>query len=529
MKAEGDKLTTTQDDSKIFGNPGFVMAKTPANVVTLSGVWNTNVKGTDGSDRLIALTTVPSGTALWYENVSNKDGVNKSGTWTADSNKATVKLTKQGDKDIQETLVFELQGAKLVAIEYDKVAWPNGISLDHAQTIGAMNATAPAAPAPAPAAAPAVAPLTLAQLGNATYQVQDAPGGKVTLVNGKAEVEIAPGSASKYTAQIMEPLANGAVNGKPYAAAVLVTSGGGSGNFYNLAVVPNDNGKPGVGVTTLLGDRIKVEAIAFESNAVKVNYLDRKPEQSFADAPTVPVTKYYTINASGALVETQPTTATGTPVGGTGFAGTWLAWSPAADASGLLESLVLAQDGTATLSSNYVGKGVIVETGKWSQTSETSADVVFTKMDDKNINDAYKFSLNGDTLTATLWDRGTQGENAPTYYRATANITGAVSYMQKIALPNNAVVEVYLVDASKQDMPGSYISGTSFTTNGKQVPLDFAVPYPGSKIDPNGKYILVAFISADGRLLFKNSNGVPVLTGGAPTGGVQIVVEPPAQ
>src|SRR5581483_9359461 len=101
------------------------------------------------------------------------------------------------------------------------------------------------------------------QLGNANYQVQDAPNGGLALKDGKAAVEAAPGSASQYTAQIAEPLANGALNGKAFAAAVLITSGGGSGTFYNLAVVPNDNGTPGTGMTVLLGDRIKVQGIAF--------------------------------------------------------------------------------------------------------------------------------------------------------------------------------------------------------------------------------------------------------------------------
>lgn len=396
--------------------------------------------------------------------------------------------------------------------------------------------TAPASTTPAPSAttAPAVPPLTLAQLGNATYQVQDAPGGSITLKDGKAEVEVAPGSASKYTAQIAEPLANGTINGKPYAAAVLITSGGGSGTFYNLAVVPNNNGQPGTGVTALLGDRVKVEAIAFDNNTVKANYLDRKEGEPMTTEPSVPVTKYYTIDAAGALVETQapaptPTNTTTAPTVGTGFAGTWLSSSPAADASALLRTMVLTEGGAAALSNNYVGKGIIPATGTWEQTTENTANVTFTKSDDRNINDAFTFQLNGDTLTATSYDQGVYGEGAPTLYRATGIVTGTVSYLQKIALPDNAVVEVYLVDATDANAPATYLSGISFTTNGKQVPLEFAVPYAGSQIQASNKYFVQAFISADGRLLFKNSNGVAVLTNGAPTSGVEIIVEPPAQ
>lgn len=536
MKAEGDKLTTTQDDNKQFGNVGFAATKTLANVALFSGVWNSTIKSADSNERLFALTLPPDGTALYYENVTDSNGVSKSGTWTVDGSKVTLKLKKQVDKDIDETLVFELQNNKLVATEYDKTVWTTGLTLDHVQNIGATTAAAPApvattpAVTPTPTPAPVVAPLTLAQLGSATYTVQDAPGGKVTLASGKAEVEQAPGSASKYTAQIAEPLANGAMNDKPYAAAVLITSGGGSGTFYNLAVVPNENGKPGTGLTALLGDRIKVASIAFQNNATVVNYLDRKPEEPFTAAPSVPVTKSFIINSAGALVEGQATAAaTGSPVGGTGFAGTWLANSPAADASALLETLVLGQDGVATLSSNYVGKGVIVDTGTWSQTSDNTADVVFTKSDDRNINDALTFQINGDVITATKYEASKHGDNPPTYYRATGTVTGTVTYVQKIALPDNAVVEVYLVDASKQDVPYTYLSGASFTTNGNQVPLSYTIPYAGAQVPAGGRYFVVAFVSADGRLLFKNSNGVPVLTNGAASSNVEIVVQPPAE
>lgn len=411
-----------------------------------------------------------------------------------------------------------------------EVGWKLCIPAKPAGTTAAATPAAPAGATPAPTAAP----LTLAQLGNATYQVQDAPGGSVTLKDGKAEVELAPGSASKYTAQIAEPLANGTINGKPYAAAVLITSGGGSGTFYNLAVVPNNNGQPGTGMTKLLGDRIKVQAIAFVSNTVQVNYLDRKEGEAMTTEPTVAVTKYFTVDAAGALVETQapaptPTSTTTAPVVGSGFPGTWLSSSPAADASALLRTMVLGQDGAAALSNNYVGKGITPATGTWEQTTENTAAVTFTKSEDKNINDEFTFQLNGDKLTATQYDQGLYGDSAPTFNRATGVVTGTVSYLQKIALPDNAVVEVYLVDATNTDAPPTYLSGLSYTTHGMQVPLEFAVPYAGSQIQSNGTYLVQAFISADGRLLFKNSNGVKVLTGGAPASGVEVIVEPPAQ
>lgn len=473
--------------------------------------------------------------------LTHAQGANCAETYTVVSGDTLGALAGKylGDNGLYQQIADATNAANKVDSSYATIADPNILEVGWKLCIPAKadgTTTAPAATTPAapPTTAPSAPALTLVQLGNATYQVQDAPGGSVTLKDGKAEVEVAPGSASKYTAEIAEPLANGVLNGKPYAAAVLVTSGGGSGTFYNLAVVPNNDGQPGTGVTKLLGDRIKVEAIAFDNNTVKVNYLDRKPEESFADAPTVAVTKYFTLDAAGALVETQapapaPTSTTTAPTVGTGFAGTWLSSSPAADASALLRTMVLSEGGAAALSNNYVGKGIIPATGTWEQTTENTATVTFTKSDDRNINDAFTFQLNGDTLTATSYDQGVYGGNPPTLYRATGAITGMVSYLQKIALPDNAVVEVYLVDATDANAPATYLSGLSFTTHGKQVPLEFAVPYAGSQIQASNKYFVQAFISADGRLLFKNSNGVAVLTNGAPTSGVEIIVEPPAQ
>lgn len=383
FQAAGDKLTTTQDDNQQFGSVGFTATKTSLEVATLAGIWNVNIKSADSNEQLVALTLPPDGTAMYYENVTNADGTLEEGTWQTDGKQVTLKLTKAGDKTIDETLVFELQADKLVGVEYNKAVSADGLTLAHVQNIGATSAVAPTTMPPS--------------------------------------------------------------------------------------------------------------------------------------TPTAPTT-------------TPPTTATqpALPVG-IGFDGVWLASSPAADASALLRTMELSQDGVATMNSNYVGKGIIADSGSWAQTTENTADVTFTKSDDRNINDRFTFQLNGDTLTATQYDHGKYGENAPTFYRATSSITGTVSYLQKITLPDNAVVEVYLVDATDANAPGVYLGGVSFTTHGSQIPLEFALPYAGSQIRDDGKYFVQAFISADGRLLFKNSNGVAVLTNSAPMSGIEIVVEPPAQ
>jgi putative lipoprotein len=445
----------------------------------------------------------------------------------------SIAQAKLGDVALYTQIQTATNAAAQADSTFATIADPNLIEIGWKLCIPAASAaaaTTPGAPAASSTVSPTVTiatPLTLSQLGNATYQVQDAPGGDVTLANGSSTEPAAPGSASQYTAQIAEPLANGALDGNAYAAAVLITSGGGSGSFYNLAAVPNNSGTPGTGLTALLGDRIKVNAIAFENNRIKVDYLDRNAGEAFTVEPSVPVTKFFQV-AGGALVEAQPgvSTAAATPPPPPGsLEGTYLMSSPAADASALLTTLILGPDGVATMHDNYVGKGVVTSTGTWTQTNENTAVVTFIKQDDKNINNVITFQLTGDTLTATQYDQGLYGSSGLTFYRATGAVTGSVTYELRIAIPENSVLEVYLVDASKADAPYTYLSGYSMGTGGKQVPLDFAIPVAGSQIQDSGNYLLYAYIVADGRLLFKNNNGVRVLTGGAPSTGVQIVVE----
>lgn len=395
-------------------------------------------------------------------------------------------------------------------------------------TTPAANTTTTANPTPSATATPSAPPLNLAQLGNATYSVQDAPGGDVVLKEGKAEEEIAPGSASKYTAQVSEPLANGALDGKAYAAAILITSGGGSGTFYNIAVVPNNNGTPGTGLTGLLGDRIKVSSVAFQNNFVQVNYLDRKADEPMSAEPTVALTKFFQVSGTGALVEAQPgaaaPTTTPTAVPGS-LEGTYIMSRPGADVSAVLSQLFLGPNSNASWLDNYVGRGTSNATGVWAQTSTTTVAVTLIKQDGRNVKLDFTFDIQGDKLVATKYDQSLYGESGITFYKADVNLTGQVTYLPKIALPDDAVVEVYLLDVSKADAPGTYISGYSATTHGDQVPLSFTLPYDSLQINPSGMYVVQAFISTNGKLLFKNANGVAVITAGAPNENVQVVVD----
>lgn len=103
-------------------------------------------------------------------------------------------------------------------------------------------------------------------------------------------------------------------------------------------------------------------------------------------------------------------------------------------------------------------------------------------------------------------------------------LTGTVNYLERIALSPDAVITVDLQDASS-GTPG-IIATLDVPAEGRQVPIPFALPYDVATINPAGTYLLSARISEGGTTTFASQTGVPVLTNGAPTSNVEIIVSP---
>lgn len=108
---------------------------------------------------------------------------------------------------------------------------------------------------------------------------------------------------------------------------------------------------------------------------------------------------------------------------------------------------------------------------------------------------------------------------------AQPQVTGTVTYRERIALPSDASVRVRLLDVSAADAPAVVIGEQVIPTHGKQVPFRFAVPYPQSAIRELGSYAVAAIILDDsGEGLFTTGMNVPVITGGNPVSDVNIVL-----
>jgi putative lipoprotein len=108
-----------------------------------------------------------------------------------------------------------------------------------------------------------------------------------------------------------------------------------------------------------------------------------------------------------------------------------------------------------------------------------------------------------------------------------ASVTGSVTYLQRSALPPDAVVTVRLEDVSKADAPADVIGEQVIQTEGAQVPIPFEVAYDPGQIEENHSYSLqVRIEDGTGKLLFINDTSVPVITRGNPTQDIEVIVIP---
>jgi putative lipoprotein len=96
-------------------------------------------------------------------------------------------------------------------------------------------------------------------------------------------------------------------------------------------------------------------------------------------------------------------------------------------------------------------------------------------------------------------------------------LSGTVAYRERIALPQDAVVQVQLSDVSVQDAAAPVIAETTVKPEGRQVPLPFELRYDPSKLDPKRTYAVRATIRSGGQLRFTTTTVTPVLTQGNPS------------
>jgi putative lipoprotein len=131
------------------------------------------------------------------------------------------------------------------------------------------------------------------------------------------------------------------------------------------------------------------------------------------------------------------------------------------------------------------------------------------------------------------WDRGNGGvleEDTPSGHGKTiakdcaldkplntGAVSGTVSYLLRMALPPNAVIEVQFEDVTLADAPAKVIAEERITLGQRQVPVAFELKYDPTKIEAKHKYAVSARILVDGELRFITDQAYPVVTEGKPS------------
>ena len=92
-------------------------------------------------------------------------------------------------------------------------------------------------------------------------------------------------------------------------------------------------------------------------------------------------------------------------------------------------------------------------------------------------------------------------------------VKGSVTYLERIAVPPGAVLEVRLADVSRMDVAANILSLQRFALD--HVPFAFTLGYDDALIEPALSYTLQAEILRGGDVLYRSTRAYPVLTRGA--------------
>lgn len=448
------------------------------------GVYTAKLPAASSPGRAITLTLNANSSAeLSTDYLNGEAPIVENGAWQDNGDgTATVSLTGRPDGLLYEApivLKFKLTGTTLTAVEYDQ-------SLYGSEGLTLQKQVQAAAPALQPeavvgiykvmlpgASSPGLDMTLYLNVDNSVRQVSD-------YLNGEAPI-VEVGSWQIEGNQVLVTL-TGQV-GKPYdqpSTETLTPTNGG------LITVPTGEG---VGRWTFL------PFAALATGEQPVPYDPAEAGQLFTNG----LTGYYK--------------------------GFW----PAATCCGQDITLLLGINDMATLTTDYLnGKAPIVQTGVWTTTSDSAVEVTLAGVESP----LSLVASNG--LLVTAPDETAYGSAGLSLYRfevIVANtlevgLTGTVTYLQRIALPPQAVIIVQLVDASLADAPAQVLDEQVITAGGQQPPFKFELSYKPFKIQQNHTYAVQAWIEVDGELRFINTTRYPVLTQGAPEGPLEIIVEP---
>lgn len=94
-----------------------------------------------------------------------------------------------------------------------------------------------------------------------------------------------------------------------------------------------------------------------------------------------------------------------------------------------------------------------------------------------------------------------------------ATLTGTVTYLERMMLPEGAVVTVRLEDVSKVDIP-AFVLGQYVNKNASAPPFTYSLTFDPQAIIPGHRYRIVARISLQGKPLWTTTEQYDVFAGG---------------
>jgi heat shock protein HslJ len=141
-----------------------------------------------------------------------------------------------------------------------------------------------------------------ADLREITVRSDRFPSGAVTLKNGQYQEPAVPGAAGTTVVMLTDWRAFGKVNGRDAAAVIIVTDTGGSGTFFDLALLFKREGG-WVNVDTLfLGDRVKVHSVDIRDQEVLISMTTHGPGDALC-CPTQKNTRRFAVQADRLIAQ----------------------------------------------------------------------------------------------------------------------------------------------------------------------------------------------------------------------------------
>jgi hypothetical protein len=133
--------------------------------------------------------------------------------------------------------------------------------------------------------------------------------GPVTLTQNEFRASAAPDSVSEVVVKFTDKRAFGVLNGKMVGVVVVMTTLGGTGIFYELALLIEDvesvQGWTNTD-TVLLGDRVRVHSLAIERDHVTIVMTIHSPEDAMC-CPTLTVIKRFAVQGDQLIMVSERT------------------------------------------------------------------------------------------------------------------------------------------------------------------------------------------------------------------------------